>query len=293
MQVKVEKQPKSTIKLDVKLPNENVKKTYNEVLEEIAKTAELPGFRKGQAPKNLVEEKTKPSELYGEVVNRLLETYYPQAIKENKISPISNPKVEIKEFELEKDFEFTAYVAIRPEIKLKDYKKAVKKAYDDYKKEHKEHDHEVKLSPNLIIKALVEDAKLEVADLLVEDEVNRMFSRIIQQTQALGMSMEEFLKAQGKTVEEMQEMYKKDAEESIKAEFILSHLIEQEKIEVTDSEIEEMIDAVGDEKTKEQMQSPIQKLYIKTVLAKNKLLTKIIEDLEDKPREENKKEENK
>ncbi len=167
MQVKIEKQPKATIKIEVKIPNEKVKSAYTEVLTEVAKKAELPGFRKGQAPLNLVEENTKTSELYGEVINVLLEQYYPQVIKENKLNPISNPKVEITEFDLDKDFEFNATIAIRPEIKLKDYKKAIKKHYDEYKKEHKEHDHEMQMSPNLILKALNEAAQFEVADLLV------------------------------------------------------------------------------------------------------------------------------
>ena len=67
-------------------------------------------------------------------------------------------------------------------------------------------------------------------------------------------------------------------ENNIKAEFVLSHLVELEKIEVSNQEIEEMIEAAGDPSVAEQMQDPMQKLYIKTILEKNKLLTKLIED---------------
>ncbi len=109
-----------------------------------------------------------------------------------------------------------------------------------------------------------------------------MFARLAQQTQAMGMSLEDFLKAQGKTAEEMQEVYKKDALESIRAEFILSHLINEEKIEVEEKEIDEMIAGIGDEATKEQLDTPMQRIYIKSILAKNKLLTKLMEDVEDK-----------
>ena len=100
MQVKVEKQPKSTLSINIIVPNDKVKETYVQVLKEAVSAAEVPGFRKGQAPQNLIEDKLNTSELYGEVVNKLLQTYYPQALKEHKISPISNPKIEIKKFEI-------------------------------------------------------------------------------------------------------------------------------------------------------------------------------------------------
>jgi ankyrin repeat protein len=131
MEVKVEKQPKATIKLTVTVPAEQVKTTYNHIFDELVKNSELPGFRKGMAPKEMVKEKTDVSKLYGDVVNELLEKYYPQAIKENLISPVSNPKVEIKEFDLEKDFQFIATVAVRPEVKIGDYKTKLKEAYTE------------------------------------------------------------------------------------------------------------------------------------------------------------------
>jgi len=283
MQVKVEKQPKSTIKLEISIPAAKVKDAYGEVLTEVAKKSTIQGFRKGQAPINLVEEKTETSELYGEVVNKLLETYYPQVLKENKISPVSNPKVEIKEFDLEKDFEFTATVALKPEVKIKSgYKSALKKLWGETQKEHEGHDHEVHLHTNDVISTLVEQSELEVSDILVDEEVNRMFSRMIQQVQAVGMSMEDFLKSQDKSVEDLQKEYKKSAEDGIKAEFILDHLINEEKVAVEESEIDAMIGAVGDSDAAEKMNSPTQRWYIKSILAKNKLLEMLMEEAQGK-----------
>ncbi len=280
MQVKVEKQPKSTLSINIIVPNDKVKETYVQVLKEAVSKAELPGFRKGQAPQNLIEDKLNTSELYGEVVNKLLQTYYPQALKEHKISPISNPKVEIKEFEIEKDFEFTATVATKPEFKIKEYKADLKKLYEAKGVEHKGHDHETHLSANEVIDLLVKKTDLEVPQLLIDEEIERMLARLIDQTQVLGMSLEDYLKAQNKTAEQIRDDYKKSAETSIKAEFILQQLINDEKVEVADSEVDEAIAAVGDAKTQEQMRTPLQKWYIKSVLAKNKLLNKLIEEAE-------------
>lgn len=278
MKVIVEKKPKSTLEVNITVPRLKVKATYSEVLKEEVTKANLPGFRKGQAPENLVEEKLNPSDLYGEVVNKLLQTYYPQALKENKISPISNPKVEIKDFDLEKDFEFTATVATKPEFTVKEYKKDLKKLYKDKQKDNKEG--EVHLSPNEVIDLLLKKTDLEVPDLLIEEEVERMLVRLLDQTQVLGMSLEDYLKAQNKTTEQIRDDYKASAETNTKSEFILQYLIEEEKVEVTDKEIDAAIQAVGDSSVQEQMQSPLQKWYIKSVLAKNKLLNQLIEEAE-------------
>lgn len=280
MKVKVEKQPKSTLSINIIVDVADVKKSYDEVLKDEVTKAEIPGFRKGQAPVHLVKEKLNTSELYGEVVNKLLQTYYPQALKENKISPISNPKVEIKEFDLEKDFEFTATVATKPEFNIKEYKKDLKQLYEKTKEEHKEHDHKVSLSPNEVIDVLIKKTDLEVPDLLVDEEVERMLMRLIDQTNTLGMSMEDYLKAQNKTVEALRDEYKKAAEGNIKAEFILQKLVDDEKVEITDQEIEDTITALGDPKMQADMSTPLQKWYIKSVLAKNKLLSNLIDEAE-------------
>lgn len=280
MKVKVTKKPKSTIEINIVIPSDKVKSSYAEILKTSVEKAKLPGFRKGQAPKNLVEENLNPSDLYGEVVNALLQTYYPQALKENKIEPISNPKVEIKEFDLEKDFEFTATVATKPEFKIKEFRKDLVKLFEKKTKENSDKEQKVHLTPNEVLDVLTEKTNLEVPGILVEEEVERMLMRLIDQAQVLGMSMEDLLKAQNTTTEKLREDYKKNAEQSIKAELILQKLIFDGKVEVSETELEEAITAVGDPKVQEKMQTPMQKLYIRGVLAKNKLLNELIEEAE-------------
>src|SRR3990170_5825513 len=122
MQTKIEKLPKSTIKITVTVDNDTVKKAYEKTLDNAIKTTTVEGFRPGTAPKDMVKEKIGQSKLFGDAINDILETYYPQALKENLVSPVSNPKVEIKEFDLEKEFEFVATVAIRPEVTIGEFK---------------------------------------------------------------------------------------------------------------------------------------------------------------------------
>lgn len=292
MRVEVKKQPKSTVEIKVVVPNDKVKETHDRLFKEIVKSAEIKGFRKGQAPEEMVREKTDVSKLYGEVINELLQTYYPQALKENHIQPISNPQVEITEFDMEKDFEFTAYVAVKPEVKIGDYVSEVKKIHEEKsvglhqaneerlkKGEPLEQDH-IHLTADDIIEALTRVTEVEVADIIRDDEVDRMMSRLVDQAQSIGLSLEQYLKAQNKTADQLREDYGAIAEKNIMAELALSELINTENIVVTDEEIDQMVAASGDEQLQMSMMDPRQRLYIKSILEKNKLITKIAQEVE-------------
>jgi FKBP-type peptidyl-prolyl cis-trans isomerase (trigger factor) len=250
-----------------------VKEAYEQILEEKIKTTKIEGFREGKAPKQMVEEKLGVSSLYGDAVNKLLQTYYPQALKENHIMPVSNPRVEIKEFDLEKDFEFTAEIATKPDVTIKDYKKALQKTFKDKTSKDKD----AHLSANETINILLENSEVEISDILIDEEVNRMMSRLIDQTQALGMSIEQYLRAQHKTVDELRKEYSEIAKRSIKTEFVLSHLVNEEKIEVTDKEITETFNAAGVSGVQERAEDPTERIYVKMILQKNKLINKLIE----------------
>lgn len=292
MTVKVEKQPKSQIKLTVVVEKDKVNESYEKIVEEAIKTAKIDGFREGHAPKEKVIEKVGVSHLYGDVINDLLQTYYVQALKENHIIPLSNPKVEIKDFDLQKDFEFTALVAVRPEVKIKEFKSELKSRVEDkVKQAKKENEEKLKkgeklndvhahLSPNEVVDVLLKNSDADMPSLLVEEETNRMFSRLIDQAQSVGLSLEDYLKAQKKTSEELRAEYEKIAENSLKAEFVLSQLIFDEKVEVTDKDIEDMINASGVEDAAQRLSDPNEKFYIKSILQKNKLITKLIEEAE-------------
>ncbi|NMB91637.1 hypothetical protein GYA37_02180 [candidate division WWE3 bacterium] len=300
MKTQIEKQPKSTIKLTVTLEKEKVKESYEKILTEAVKNTEIEGFRKGAAPKEMVKDKLGVSSLYGDAINDLLQTYYPQALKENLLMPVSNPKVEIKEFDLEKDFEFSAVFAVRPEVKIKDYKKALKDYYKDktekndkeklekLKKGEKIEESHVHMGANEVIDVLLKESDVEIADMLIEEETDRVMARLMDQLRSINLSVENYLKAQNKTAESLRKDYDEMSKRNIKAEFVLSHLIKEESIEVTDKEIDDMINAVGDNNIGESLNDPMQKLYIKTIIQKNKLINKLIEETEGEKHHEHK-----
>ncbi|OGC57973.1 hypothetical protein A2976_01600 [candidate division WWE3 bacterium RIFCSPLOWO2_01_FULL_41_9] len=291
MHINVEKQPKSTIKLTITVPNEVVKKTYEQVLDKLIKDTEVQGFRKGMAPKEKVLEKTDINKLYGEVINELLQANYVQAIKEHQIAPVSNPRVEIKEFHLDKDFEFTAVVPVRPEVKVGDYRKALKEAHDKKDEEDKKlnadrlakgetlADTHAHLTPNEVVGIINENSEVEIPDMLVEDETERMMARLVDQAGSIGLSLDQYLKAQNKTAEQLRSDYSKISEVSIRSEFVLGHLVQENKMEVTEEELEETVKASGNPDALEQLKNPVEKWYIKSALEKNKLINSLIEEV--------------
>lgn len=287
MNINTEKLPNSEIKLTVTLEASKVAESYNKIVNNLVAEADIKGFRKGKAPKEVVMEKADVSKIHGEVISDLLKTYYPIAMKEKGIFPYSNPKIDIKEFEIDKDFTFEAIVALKPEVKIGDYKKIIKKLLDEKKKEAKkaekskekvEGEEEVELQENKeltaeeIVDAISNESKFELSELLINEETDRLLERFITQIRGLNLNVEQLLAAQGKTYDDLLNDHKKIAENNIKSEFVLNEIIKSEKLEATEEEIADFIKNLGDENLQKQFEAPSEKWYIKGIVEKNKAL---------------------
>jgi len=275
MKSTVENQPKATIKLTVVVPADRVKETHDHVLQEFAENMTIEGFRKGKAPLDIVKKNVKEADLNGEIVNHLIREYYVAAIKEHHLTPIGNPKVTIKKFEPDADFEFEAITPLKPEVKLGDYKGELKKLH--LKKNLENKGEELPLSVDEVITAISDVTDTEFSDMLIEEEVTRMLSRLLEQAETLGLGIDQYLSAQNKTAESLRKEYEESASKNLKAEFALGKAIELENVKVEEAEVTEAINNVPDEKLKTRLQSGADKWYIEGILAKNKLIKQLIE----------------
>lgn len=105
-------------KITIEIDSAAVTKEMEKTISEIGKKAKIPGFRPGKAPKNIVE-KHFGGEVHSEVLNRLISTYYLQAIKDNNIKPVDMPAIDtISELSKESPLSFVATVEVRPNITL-------------------------------------------------------------------------------------------------------------------------------------------------------------------------------
>ncbi|EOC99600.1 trigger factor [Caldisalinibacter kiritimatiensis] len=106
------------IEVDVEKFEEAVQKSYLKN----RKRFNIPGFRKGKAPRKIIESRYGKGIFYEDAINIVLPEAYDKAIEENELEPIDRPSIDIKELEDNKPVVFTVEVTVKPEVKLGDYK---------------------------------------------------------------------------------------------------------------------------------------------------------------------------
>ena len=122
MSLQVERLEHNMAKLTIEVPAEEVEKALQAAyLKERGKIS-LPGFRKGRVPRQMIEKMYGPEVFYDEAANRMISEAYAKAYDECELELVSQPKIEITQLEKGKEFIFTADVAVKPEVKLGEYK---------------------------------------------------------------------------------------------------------------------------------------------------------------------------
>jgi len=275
------KQTDGTLELTITVPKKRVAAAYKKTLSQLVKETEVKGFRKGKAPLKKIEENIGKTKIYEEVLKSLIPEVYVEAVKEQKVKPIINPQISVISLEEGKDWQIKAVTCELPELKLGDYKGKVKKVLASEKiwvpGKDEEKKAEEKESERLgkIFQLLLKTIETQIPELLIQEEVNRMLSRLVDQTGRLGLTVEQYLASIGKTSDQIRQEYRQQAEESLKLELILSAIADKEKVQVSDSEVQKMIDAAPDEKAKKAMETPTQRAYIRQLLRKRKAIDKL------------------
>lgn len=121
MNVTVERVGNDTT-LKITLPAEEVNKGFKKAVAKIADQVNIPGFRKGKAPRNIIEMHYGKEAVKQEAFELVANQCYTEALEQEKLIPVSDPKVEDSVFEENKDMELTIKVTLKPEVKLGDYK---------------------------------------------------------------------------------------------------------------------------------------------------------------------------
>lgn len=108
--------------LKITLPAEEVNKGFKKAVAKIAGQVNIPGFRKGKAPRNIIEMHYGKEAVKQEAFELVANQCYTEVLEQEKLIPVSDPKVEDSVFEENKDMELTIKVTLKPEVKLGDYK---------------------------------------------------------------------------------------------------------------------------------------------------------------------------
>jgi len=123
MSVKIEQTEKANeLKLEFTIEAKAFEEGIQKVFVKSAKYFNIPGFRKGKAPYNIVERHYGKEIFYEDAFNEIVPEIYEKEIKEKKLDVVSRPQIDIIKMEKGEDLIFTALVQIKPEIKLGKYK---------------------------------------------------------------------------------------------------------------------------------------------------------------------------
>lgn len=121
MKTTVDKLSDTRVKLTVNVPFAELDQEIDQAYAAIAQQVSIPGFRKGKAPRQLIDARFGRGPILEQVVNDMLPSRYEQAVQSEDLKVIGQPDVDISKIE-DKDFvEFTAEVDVRPEFEIPDF----------------------------------------------------------------------------------------------------------------------------------------------------------------------------
>ena len=122
MSVQVENLEKNTAKLTIEVPAEKFEEAVQHSYNKNKGKFNIPGFRKGKAPFNMIKKMYCVGVFYEDAVDEVIDASYPDAAKESGLEIVSRPSISIEEIEEGKAFVYTAVVAVKPEVTLGEYK---------------------------------------------------------------------------------------------------------------------------------------------------------------------------
>ena len=305
--------PKSLLELEVEIAWENIASKESEVIKELTKHMELPGFRKGHVPENMLRAKVGDQYIVEDMAEKALQEVFSDIVDKEDINSIGRPNVVFTKVARDNPVIIRITLAVVPKAELPDYKKIAKdikqesvsvnddeveKFIEELRKnyarsthtyaeghshehEHKDEDlilpevndefvkklgafetvadFKVKLKENLtkdkearardkrrgdIAEKIIDESKLEVPDILVESELERMLGQFESEVTRSGATLNDYLKHIGKKVEDIKTEWTNDAEKRAKLKIALAEIALKEKIIADEAKVKEQYDEI-------------------------------------------------
>ncbi len=320
----ITKQPKSVIEVSITIPWEDLQSKWNEVFQKLAGEVELPGFRKGAAPVELVE-----PQINNQVQQEVLKITMPQALIEGlqgtDIVPIDYPKYQVVSFAKGQPLNFKAVLTGRPKVTVGTYKnikvtkpalkqitdadvdKVINDLYKRWKARQQQQpssdqpddafskavgaqslvdlkqkikqdlESEAKYNNELdfeeaILQEVEKITSVDIPDILVQDELNRMLVSLQRRVADMGLLLDDYLKGQNKTIDQIKSEWRVQAEKNVRMELGLSEIAKLENINISDAELQAEIDKIQDNRVKAQFESQDPRMHLRHALRQTKTL---------------------
>lgn len=290
MKIDIQKLPKSEIELKIEVPALEFQNFIEGAILDLGQNVEVPGFRKGKAPKEIIEREVGLDKILKVASEAAIKENYLKAIEENKIEAIGQPEITLLKLAQGNPLEFKARVAILPDIYLPDCRQVgakVKKQKniiitDDELakiKAEKEKIESQRVCQEILDK-IAENLEVELPEVLIEAEKKRMLEGLkVQVFQILQFkNFEDYLAKINKTEKEIIDSFLPEAEKRIKNSLILKEIGKKEEIEVFESELEDEVSKVLKNSSRTDIDIERLKNYTREVM-KNEKVFKFLESL--------------
>lgn len=281
----LKKLPKNTHEILIDISWDEIEKEYKTAFDIILDEFSFEGFRKGKVPPSLAEKHIAKDQVYNQLIRTMLPRVYEEIIKKEGLKPIVSPKIDLITAKEKDTWQVKATLAEKPEVELGDYKKKLLEAKANMKKDDiwvPGKEEAKKEDPNAIkdkimneaLSLLLKEVKCEVPPLLIESELNRKLTQLLDDVQKIGLTVDSYLQSKGLTMERLKEQYGREITDMYKLEFILLDIADKEKIEVNDSDMNKLFANLKDDKEKESAKTNA--YFYASVLRKQKTLDFLI-----------------
>ncbi|MCR4276580.1 MAG: hypothetical protein NUV87_00460 [Candidatus Roizmanbacteria bacterium] len=285
---KKEKLPKNTTQLIVDVPKADVKKEETEAFSRLQKNLTVEGFRQGKVPSEIAKKHLTKEVVYQELAQKMISRIYQEVLTKEGLKPIISPKVDLVKAKEGEDWQIKIVLAEKPTITLGDYKKVIKDVKAKVKKSSiwvpgkdnppaggaKKPEEDKNQLLNEVLTALLNESKIEVSDLVIDDEVNHRLTHLIDEIQKIGLTTEKYLKSKNLTMDSLKAQFKKETEDTYKLEFILAEVADKENLKVEQADLDKLFVNIKDEKERKTAEQ--NSYYYATILRKQKTLDYLI-----------------
>ena len=122
MKVNVERKENNTIKLNIEIDADIAAQEYNKACKKIGDNITIPGFRKGKAPRSMVEKYVGAEKIHKEALDKVLPGIFADTISEHQFDLATEPVVESYQYTLGEPLKVIAKIEVKPDVTLNDYK---------------------------------------------------------------------------------------------------------------------------------------------------------------------------
>ncbi|GAA1476228.1 trigger factor [Nocardioides aestuarii] len=174
-------------KLTVEVPFEELKPSLDAAYQQIAKQINVPGFRRGKVPPQVIDRQVGRGAVLDQAINDALPKMYVEALQENSLEPIAQPEIEVTKLEDNDTLEFTAEVDVKPEITVPDYD-GVEAQVDDVELTDADVEEQVQALRERFATLLDVDRPAADGDMVVIDLKATQDGEVVEGAEVAGMS---------------------------------------------------------------------------------------------------------